>query len=202
MDTTPPGAPSSNGYLPVSVPERARYRITGALFLLAMAAIFVPMLFDGEGVPTQTLKPMQTMPTEDLPAAGKSHTGQSYGDIVPDSDVVSRVSALRAEVDAEGYSTLHGTRFGEPQLMPVNEDTDMWAVQAGSFAQFENAQNFRTTVRDLGYEAFISSAKDPSGRLRHRVAVGPLLELSDANRIRDALEAQLDVAAQIMEMQL
>ncbi len=177
--------------------ERARYRVTGALFLLALAVIFLPMLFDGDGLPAD---PLSELP--DPEQTVQRNVVQEYEEIVPDSDVVAKVSSLRAEVDAEGYSTVHGTRFGEPRLAPVSEDTAVWAVQAGSFAKLENAQNFRTTVRDLGYEAFISSAKDSTGRLRHRVAVGPLLDVADANSIRDALQNELDVGARIMELQL
>ena len=30
--------------------EQTRYRVTGAVFLVALAAIFLPMLFDGDGI--------------------------------------------------------------------------------------------------------------------------------------------------------
>ena len=97
---------------------------------------------------------------------------------------------------------MDGTRFGEPRLMPEDEATDIWAVQAGSFAKLENAQNFRETVRSLGYEGFISTHKDDAGRLRHRVAVGPLLDKQDAQKIKDSLQGQLEIDARIMEMQI
>ena len=181
----------------LTMQQQARYRVTGALFLLALAVIFLPMLLDGDGVEVRDLPAVQTTVSGDT-----SNPAQQYDDIVPDSDVVARVSALHAEIDAEGFSNVDGTRFGEPRLAPVTDQTSVWAVQAGSFAKLDNARNFRGTVRDLGYEAFISSAKDPAGRLHHRVAVGPLLELADARTIRQALEDKLEVGAQIMELQL
>ena len=38
--------------------EQTRYRITGSLFLLAVAVIFLPMLFDGDGIPRVVVEPV------------------------------------------------------------------------------------------------------------------------------------------------
>jgi len=88
--------------------ERTRYRVTGSLFLLALAVIFLPMLFDGRGepVPAMPARPAPESPP-DLP---------DFEEIVPASDVVERAEALQAEVDEGGFSTSSGTRFGEPVL--------------------------------------------------------------------------------------
>ena len=179
--------------------EHVRYRVTGALFLLALGVIFVPMLFDGEGV---QVDPVHAPQVDHQARAEVDAKLPAYAEVVPESNAPNKVAALRAEIDAEGFSTVDGTKFGEPRLHPVTQDTKLWAVQAGSFAKQDNAQQFRTTVRDLGYEAFISTAKDAAGRIRHRVAVGPLMAISDAQTVRDELGAKLEVTAQIMELEL
>ncbi|MEM7098341.1 MAG: SPOR domain-containing protein [Pseudomonadota bacterium] len=176
--------------------ERARYRVTGALFLLALLVIFVPMLFDGEG------SPVSDLPRPSTTISSAPDDQRRFDDIVPTTDVVERIETLHNEIDAEGFSKIDGTRFGEPRLMPIQDASEVLAVQAGSFAQLKNALSFRDTVRGLGYEAFISSSKDDAGRIRHRVAVGPLLDKADARAIADALNSKLEVDARIMELQI
>ncbi len=160
--------------------ERTRYRVTGSLFLLALAVIFLPMLFDGRSEPAPAM-PVQRAP-ESLPEI------PDFEDIVPASDVVERAQALQAEVDEEGFSTSSGTRFGEPVLSLPDPYTTVWAVQAASFASLDNARNFREQLRAGGYEAFVSSVRTSGEQVMHRVAVGPYLDIADADA------AVLDIA--------
>ena len=39
--------------------DRTRYRVTGTIFLLALAAIVFPMLFDGDGLEPLELPPLR-----------------------------------------------------------------------------------------------------------------------------------------------
>ncbi len=180
--------------------ERTRYRVSGTIFLVALAVICLPMLFDGAGVepPSIPVMPEAREQTIDL---------TPYDEVVPDTDVVASVSELAAEVDAHGFATDTRTRFGEPVLAVPDESTTLWAVQAASFAEFDNATGLRTRLRDDGYEAFISTLRTDTNAatstpsLLYRVAVGPLLARSDAQRIRDEIARHFELDAQIMEMQ-
>jgi DedD protein len=175
--------------------ERTRYRVTGSVFLIALAVIFLPMLFDGAGAPMNEvpLQPQIAYTPKALPA---------FEDVVPTSDVVTRVEDLREEIDDGGFAADNGTRFGEPVLLPVDANTTIWAVQTASFASRENAVSFRLRLRAAGYEAFISTVKDTSsdsGRM-HRVAIGPLLSNLDAKDIRSAVGEKFDVSPTVVEM--
>jgi len=173
--------------------ERARYRVTGSIFLIALAVILLPMLFDGAGAPLRKPPP--------LPTQSPAKPAPRFADVVPSSDVVQRVAALRDEVDKDGFSTDTGTRFGEPVLLPVDDATEVWAVQAASFANQNNARAFRSTLRAAGLEAFVSTAKG-SGRegVMYRVAVGPLLSNADAKSLQRRLADEFDVSPSIVEM--
>ncbi len=172
--------------------ERTRYRVSGAVFLIALAVIFLPMLFDGAGVPDEAIPPMPT------PSAETVRT-PAYDEIVPATDVVARVQALAAEVDEDGFEAQTQTRFGEPVLSAPESDTSVWAVQAGSFAQEDNARQFRQALREAGYEAFISARKD-AGRVIYRVAVGPLLVRTDADDMAAAIASAFDVEPRVQAM--
>ncbi len=175
--------------------ERTRYRVTGSAFLIALAVIFLPMLFDGAGAPMHEI-PVQPQYTEPPPAL------PSFEDVVPTTDVVTRVESLREEVDDDGYSTDTDTRFGEPVLKRPGASTTVWAVQAASFANLENARAFREDLREAGFEAFISTVKDTSSNSgeMHRVAVGPLLSNVDAAEIQAAVGDKFNVDPTLMEM--
>lgn len=150
------------------------------------------MIFDGERKPVRAIPPPVEIARNDpLPA---------YDDVVPDTDVVARVEALQAEVDEDGFSTSTRERIGEPILLTPSSETDVWAVQAGSFAKVDNAFNFRQELRDEGFEAFVSSAKNTSGTVMHRVAVGPLLKRADADDISARISKRFSISPQIVEM--
>lgn len=172
--------------------ERTRYRVTGSVFLIALAVIFLPMLFDGAGAPMREAPPLPQAKTQ-------SNALPNFADVVPASDVVERVQALAAEVDDKGFATATGAKFGEPVLKPVDEQTRIWAVQAASFASLDNATSFREQLRDEGYEAFISSVKDDAD-VMYRVAVGPLLSSVDAQAIQSAVESKFNVEPAVVEM--
>jgi DedD protein len=172
--------------------ERARYRVTGSIFLIALAVIFLPMVFDGAGAPLRT--------TPSLPPSQPiSQPVPDFADLVPTSDVVQRVEDLREEVDESGFATDTGTRFGEPVLQAADPATQIWAVQAASFANQDNARSFRQELRNSGYEAFISTVNGRSGTL-FRVAVGPLLSQADANQMQTDIARKFDVQPSVVEM--
>jgi len=174
--------------------ERNRYRITGSIFLIALAVILIPMMFDGAGAPMREAPPMP----EPRPLAQPL---PDFAEVVPATDVVERVQALQDEIDDEGYSTDSGTLFGEPVLLPADADTAVWAVQAASFASMENARAFREDLRASGYEAFISTVKGrDSDAPMYRVAVGPLLSFADAEQMQASIGAEFALQPTVMEM--
>jgi len=175
--------------------ERNRYRVTGSVFLIAVAVIFLPMIFDGAGAPIRDAPPVPTR-------VNVAPVLQDIDDVVPATDVVKRVEELRQEVDDEGFATATGTRFGEPVLLPLRDRTTIWAVQAASFANHDNALAFRSKLRAGGYEAFISSVQDSSsesGKM-HKVAVGPLLSQEDARAMQQAIGEIFAVQPVLTEM--
>lgn len=169
--------------------EQTRYRVTGSLFLLAVAIVCLPMLFDGDGLPSVSLEPLSS--SLSLPEV------QPFSEVTPQSDFVARVDALRRTVDEEGFHRETHTLFGEPVLGGTVSATDVWAVQVASFAEHDNALSFRSQLRDDGYEAFLSTIKNGNA-IRYRVAVGPLLDLTEAEILQQQLSGQYEVEARLM----
>jgi len=175
--------------------ERNRYRVTGSIFLIALAVIVVPMIFDSDGAPATQVAPMpEVAPTvQELP---------DFADVVPVTDVVERVQALREEVDSEGFNRENATLFGDPVLKPVTPESTVWAVQVASFANLDNAKSFRQDLRSQGFEAFLSTVKesDRDQTILYRIAIGPLLSLDDAERMQQDIGTKLEIQPTLMEM--
>ncbi len=169
--------------------EQTRYRVTGSLFLLALAIICLPMLFDGEGSASIEIEPMA--PPEPAPKVSRLE------DVAPNSDFIARVDELRGEADADGFLRDTGTHFGEPVLTAPGAGTTTWAVQVASFAEQDNARKLRAQLREQGYEAFISTVKSGT-TIHNRVAVGPLLNEADAEELRQELSQNFHVDARLM----
>lgn len=169
--------------------ELMRYRVTGALFLFALAVIVLPMVFDGDGLAPVVVSPIEEqVKAEPVPAIET---------VAPPSDYLEKARELTEQVDAEGFDTRHGTRIGEPVLTLPAPDTAVWAVQAGSFAERDNAIQFRDRLRDAGFEAFLSTVRTDDGP-RHRVAVGPFLDEREAELLREQISERFDTGAQLM----
>ena len=160
--------------------DRTRYRLTGTIFLVAVAAVAIPILFDGAGVEPMHLEPLEPTDFTVRP------------DTTPPPDIAPALAArreLEAEIDVDGFDIETGTRIGEVGLLPDDGDGSgdlKWAVQVASFERRENANARRAALLADGYEAFLSEAKR-DGRITTRVAIGPLIDRDDAVRLRSEL---------------
>lgn len=175
--------------------DRTRYRVTGTVFLLAVAAICFPMLFDGDG-----LEPLA------LPPVPEQHIDVSAAEAVQDEPVPDFTSTiagrdeLLAETDPEGYRLETGVKIGEPVIVaedePIEVPADAWAVQVGSFAEYERAIALRDRLRSDGYDALLSNMKKPD-RLT-RVAVGPMIDREDAEGLKAELADRYDFDSMVV----
>ena len=202
--------------------EVTRYRVIGSVFLLAVAAIFLPMIFDSPESPLQKIAEDTT--ARDLVAeagqAVSSNTVDPRDDVeemitemqqqqaalnqaFDDSGMQGEIQKMRDQVDADGYWIDNGTRFGEPILGPIRVDTTTFAVQLATFDEQSNARKLREQVRQDGDEAFVSQYKQRSlgsEKVRYRVAVGPMLSHTLAKEKRASYSERYGVEAIVVAM--
>ena len=179
--------------------EVTRYRLIGTIFLLSLAAIFLPMIFDApapslqDDAFTSGLEDTQTFENVDPRAEVKSLIDQMAQDqkamdrAFADSKLHEKVEGIRETVDPDGYWVDNGTRFGEPILLPTREETEVFAVQLATFDEEMNARKLREQLLGDGEEAFISQYKQRGiggEKIRYRVAVGPMLSHTQAKEKR------------------
>lgn len=179
--------------------DTKRFRITGSIFLLAILVIVLPMLFDGDGLPTVEIEAIPEIARDsmiELPPVAAPPV-QAAPPLLAENPYVEKIAELESSVDEDLFSTEHGTQVGEPVLSRPDSDTERWAVQVGSFSSEERALALRQDLRDAGYDAFISAVKK-DGKVMIRVAVGPYLDGSEAETIRRKLAGGQAPDARVM----
>ena len=169
--------------------EQTRYRITGSIFLAALAIIFLPMLFDGAGVESPVIPPMES----DAQIQSSDISSSTIRRFSPES--FAKAEALDKQVtDLEARA-----RVGEVAFTPAESDSksDSWGVQLGSFNSEQNAQQLREKLEQDGHHAVLSRA-NKDGQLITRVAVGPVIRESEAIKLRDDFSKTYQVEAIIV----
>lgn len=191
------------------VDRRLLQRIVGALVLVALAVIFVPMLFnrddadqqiavDAPAMPETPAAPIiETQPVE-VPEPAVEAIPEDYEIIEEDSVAESSIPANPIDpVPAEAQPASEASEqavTAAPPLMPENAEEQRldtanlpvsWSVQLASLSSRENAEKLQKTLRSQGYNAYIRTADG-----MNRVFVGPLVERAEANRLRDQLQRQ------------
>jgi DedD protein len=174
-----------------------KQRMVGALVLLALAVIFLPMLLsrqdelrhvvvDAPAMPPAPAMPQieiqpvtvpepQILPEESVPAQPDGEGGVEP--VAPEPAPAAKpeaVVAAPAKPAAAPVSRLDANN------LPVS-----WSVQLASLSSRSGAESLQKTLRSQGYNAYIRHVDG-----MNRVFVGPLIERAEADRLRDQLKRQ------------
>ena len=179
-----------------------KQRLVGAIVLVALGVIFVPMILEG---PNRTLVPeMEALPAlqdHALSAPFEPFPAPDAMPAEPDTSIVQADPQLEAASEASAESVKPVAK-PEPEPAPVaptpapekkpvkSEPLGSWVVQMGSFSSEQNALRLRDKLRKNGFTTQVEKVRI-EGKSRFRVRVGPFLERVDAEQslkqIRDKL---------------
>ena len=179
-------------------------RMVGALVLIAIAVIFVPMLFnrqddlrhvtvDAPSIPaTPVVADIQMQPVE-VPEAKSAPEGFEIIEEGGDATAATAEDPVPAPVEplapADPAPAPAPAAPAEPQKPEPRLDNNnlpvSWSIQLASLSNRASAESLQQTLRSQGYNAYIRTADG-----MNRVFVGPLVERSEANRLRDVLQRQ------------
>jgi DedD protein len=160
--------------------ERAlKERIIGAVVLVLVVVLVVPIFLDGPPDDTEIVSERILLPGQDDQKTQTVVLERDREDPVPvaTSPTPARQEPAREEPKPEAETT-PPKPTPEPVKEPVIEQaaastTGMWAVQLGSFSNKDNAEKLAANLRKQGYAAFLSQLTTDSSELRHRVRIGP-----------------------------
>jgi DedD protein len=171
-----------------------KQRMVGALVLLALAVIFLPMLFSREDVSQQVQVDAPAMPVApEIPDVELQPVAVPEPQQLPDepagledSPVVESDESSAVEVVPQ-VAAVQPTpqKPAEPGRLDANSLPVSWSVQLASLSSSDGAQSLQKKLRSQGYNAYIRTFDG-----MNRVFVGPLIERAEANRLRDQLNRQ------------
>jgi len=147
-----------------------KQRLVGAVVLVALGVIFIPVLLDGSGFRARRDRDVE------IPAK-------------PDFAQVSQdtVKPIATPIDKRK------TTVEKKKLQQPAKDIQSWALQVGTFAQHDNADALQNTLRKAGYPAYVETSK-ADGKTSYRVRIGPELDRSRLDKLKTSLakEQKLD----------
>lgn len=183
-----------------------KQRMVGALVLLALAVIFLPMLLSREDelrrvvVDAPTMPAAPAMPQVEMqpvvvpePQSLEDEPLVAGDDIqAPEPSAVPEAAPAPAPAPAAKPAAPAVTQAkpSAPTPAPVsrldaNNLPISWSVQLASLSSRDGAQGLQKTLRSQGYNAYIRTVDG-----MNRVFVGPLIERGEADRLRDQLNRQ------------
>lgn len=185
-------------------------RMVGALVLIAIAVIFVPMLFnrqddlrhvtvDAPSIPAAPVVADIEMQPVEVPEAKSAPEGFEIIEEEGDATAATAEDPVPAPVEplapadpapaTAPSAPTAPTAPAEPQKPEPRLDNNnlpvSWSIQLASLSNRASAESLQQTLRSQGYNAYIRTADG-----MNRVFVGPLVERSEANRLRDVLQRQ------------
>ena len=210
--------------------EHTRNRLVGGLILVSLAAIFLPMLLDGEGLERREVPRMpagelrSTPPDEIIDPAGEDwafveearrqreraepldgrpvHVPATTGSGTGDG-------AETGSAEASGGDPESGAEDRDEPAPAPGLDTALdgdgmpfaWSVQLATFASRDNAAGLRERLLDDGYEAYLIPVREAE-RTLYRVAVGPRLDRNAVQRLETELEQRYELDGLVVQFSL
>jgi DedD protein len=178
-------------------------RIIGAIVLVAVVVLVVPVFLDGPASDDKIVSEIVPLPGQSEQAVHTVVLDRDRDDPVPaqvePAPATQQQAAVEASPPPQETTTTAPEREAEEDkpeppatstsVQSAGSTTGMWAVQLGSFSNQQNAEKLAADLRKQGFAAFLSQLSTSSGQL-HRVRVGPQKDREAA----EAMAARLQKA--------
>jgi len=194
--------------------QKLKERLVGAAVLVAVAVIFIPIIFtesqdteviSGSNIPE---KPETNFNSRIVPVIESDdevtstpidpgnieseniESGKNNDDLIIEQKMVAEKVISASENNAEKQSM-------EQMATTVVEGSttvglSAWIVQLGSFTEEDNAQSLNTKLRKAGYPSFVEPIKK-DGKNSYRVRVGPEIKRSEADSLLKKLKEKMQL---------
>jgi DedD protein len=172
-----------------------KQRIIGALVLVSLAVIFVPMMFDEPHseretstiqIPEEPPFPEVEMPEPETTEAPEYRIEEI--DSTPENPAEEEAPAPVDTSETVQLSEAPQSGDSEPTSAEFTRSLEgAWVVQLGSFGSHENATGLRQKVREKGYSSHLQRITSGESELT-RVFSGPFAEKAEAEKAKQFLD--------------
>jgi len=198
----------------VSTEPNIKYRVTGAMVLIALAVIFLPLILDGHKknqvldsripdkpisgeivlINIEDLQPDVVIETEKAELKNTENTSPEVLENKTVSEVIiskkKNTLQIQKEVVAQNTPQIKievvAQKTPEKRQNRPNFKSSAFVIQLGSFGNKANANKLVAKLKAAGYKAYLKEAKT-NGKIINRVLVGPDLKRQQAESKIDAL---------------
>ncbi|MDP6653031.1 MAG: SPOR domain-containing protein [Gammaproteobacteria bacterium] len=180
--------------------QGTKQRIIGTVVLLALALIFLPIIFDGQGsyqnqissrIPATPVVPILPEPQQVRPV------------IIADAEAAEPAPITNTETTPEPAENRVEVSSSEPAFtrdIPSLNSSGLaqgWSVRLGSFSNVSNANTLLERLQAAGYKAYTRAIASEQGALTG-VFVGPWLERSMVQDYQERLQQEFQLAGMVV----
>lgn len=185
--------------------ERIKRRLVGAIVLVSLAIIFVPMMLDGRGG-EQQLAP-------GIPARDTGPYNEQLSQSLPEPPIVPIRQAPEAVSQPEPEPTPATAPAPPPEVVappaarpaptkPAHvvsaaRPLTAWVVQVGSFSRHEGAEAVAGKLRAAGFDTQVEKAS-VNGQTVYRVQAGPEVDKARAEALRERIRDKLKLDGKVL----
>jgi DedD protein len=150
-------------------------RLIGAILLVALGVIFIPVLLDGSGFKSRYSRSIEMPPEPKFPPLSEI----TLEPVVPTH--VKQKSAKTTVKKPESSKPNTKTALKQPG--------NAFALQVSTVTIKDNAYALRDKLRKEGYSAYVESSTK-NGKTSYRVRIGPELEKSRLEKMKATLSKE------------
>lgn len=144
-------------------------RLVGAIALVALGVIFIPVLLDGSGYKSRHERMVEIPDKPSFPPASQV-----------------KVKPIATPIDKRKQAV------EEKKKTEPSKPIQSWALQVGTFSKKSNADAFRDKLRKAGHSTYVDSSK-AGGKTTYRVRVGPALEKARLEKLKIRLSKEMKI---------
>ncbi|HET8902958.1 MAG TPA: SPOR domain-containing protein [Saccharospirillum sp.] len=183
---------------------RIQQRLVGALVLLALVFLIVPVVLDGDGrIPE---KITQIPPKPKRPDVSHIRVAEPAADVLPTlPDPPAETEPEPAEANppatepAADVAEAPDTSADEAPV--VEPGSRAWSVQVASFRDSSKAAELRDELREQDYDTYVNEVLLSDGSVFTQVLVGPDGDLERVRRIQERILEQTGLQGLVVRYQ-
>jgi DedD protein len=147
-------------------------RLIGAILLVALGVIFIPVLLDGSGFKSRNSRSIEMPAEPEFPP---------LSEITLEPVVPTHVKQKSAN------DTARDSASGKPKTKTaLKQPGNAFALQVSTVTIRDNAYALRDKLRKDGYAAYVESSTR-NGKTSYRVRIGPELDMSRLEKMKATL---------------
>lgn len=181
--------------------QRFKQRLIGAVVLVALAVIFLPMLLSGPAERTRVDIELAIPDAPTAPPTPNLPDADMLDEPEPGQALESQPAPVEPEALPEAAAPAQANSPEDAAPLPqTTSDAGGFFVQVGAFGSNENAQRLAQRLRDDEFSVVVRD-ETVDEQTRHIVWVGPEASRQSAERVAQRLADQHELSGFIVEPQ-